>query len=55
MPEKRKARPAVESKRASVKKDGYMIPRIEWERGCGILPLAFALATAAYAAWEVLV
>lgn len=55
MPEKRKARPAVESKRASVKKDGYMIPRIEWERGCRVIPAAFALMLALYAVWEAVV
>ena len=29
------------------------IPQGEWERGCRLLPAAFLLALALYAAWEV--
>lgn len=54
MSRKKEARPALESKRASVKKDVTSIPQSEWERGCRVIPWAFVLMTVFYAVWEVL-
>lgn len=51
-PRKWKARPAVESKRASVCEDKQIITQSEWERGCRVVPAAFALMLALYAVWE---
>ena len=50
---KQKARPAVESKRASVREHDESIPQGEWERGCRLLPAAFLAVLALYVAWEV--
>lgn len=53
MPDKRKARPAVESKRASVREHDRSIPQDEFERGMRMLWVPFALLLVLYAIWEV--
>ena len=52
MPDKRKARPAVGSKRASVYEDDGSIPQDEFERGMRMLWIPFAGLLALYALWE---
>lgn len=52
MSHKKEARPAVESKRASVREHDGSIPQEEWERGWRAVELAFALLLVLYAAWE---
>ena len=57
--------PTVQSPRASVRKDGYMIPHgrrydmarddpEQWERGCRGLAWAFWAMAVLYAIWEVM-
>lgn len=53
MPECKEARPAVESKRASVNEDKRSISQDKFERGCNTLPVAFAILVVLYALWEV--
>lgn len=53
MPNKKKARPAVGSKRASVQKHKDMISQDEWNQGCKSVALAFFLTLALYLVWMV--
>lgn len=53
MPSKKEARPAVESKRASVCKDDGSIPQREWDEKCRGLWVPFAVMLVLYVIWEV--
>lgn len=53
MQAKKEARRAVESKRASVKKDSRIIPQKEWERGSGLFALLMLLGWCAVVVMEV--
>lgn len=53
MPDKKESAPGLVSGRASVREHDRSISQEKWERGCRVIPFAFALLLVLYAAWLV--